>query len=182
MVLEPFAVAAEVDDIARENGWNHVQRIPKTDDQFYEEIYEIADGKTTVRFIEDHYTMIPYIVISGNNQKVTETLVRSKIESYTEDQLWEWAEKGTRSRRELAIRCLGAIAPDTADERFVECFTAAANAKQAMIRRAAIISLARVAWPELWPIVRERAKNERNEEVRKLAQNLQRAYEKLVLA
>ena len=65
VVFKPLASLLDVIDVAEENHWEEVQRFKRGERQLQEVIYELPDGETVLRGIDDHFVIVTYAIITG---------------------------------------------------------------------------------------------------------------------
>lgn len=159
VIFKPLASLLEVIDVAEENHWEEVQRFKRGERQLQEVIYELPDGKTVLRGIDDHFVIVTYAVITGPNGAEVEQRLRKGGEALEEATLWQWTQSEDPEERAFALRAFAAISQKTADPRVVALFQRMLEDGHPDVRKALVLSVGRAAWPELWPVVDELAKS-----------------------
>lgn len=173
VVFPPRSSLLNIIDVADANGWTEAQRFERAERQLEEVIYELPDGETVVRGIDDHFVMVVFAAITGPKSAEAKKQLRSSGDSLDESTLWDWAATGSPQERGFAFRAFAAISEKTADPRVVELYSKAVKDDHPDVRQALVDSVGRAAWRELWPVVDElRKSNSQGSEA------LLRAYER----
>lgn len=173
VVFEPLATLLEVIDVADENGWNEVERFQRGERQLQEVIYELPDGETVVRGIDDHFVIVTFAVVTGPAGAEVEQKLRAGGRALDEATLWSWTQSKNFEERAFALRAFAAISQKTADPRVVALFQRTLEDKHPDVRKTLVEAVGRASWPELWPVVNALAESGEPESV-----VLQQAYEK----
>jgi hypothetical protein len=153
VIFEPLATLLQVIDVADENNWNQVEHFRRSEKQLEELVYELPDGETVVRGIDDHFVVVTFAVIRGPARAEVEQKLRAGGRAIEENSLWQWAESSNPEERAFALRAFAAISQKTADSRVVSLYRAALKDTHPQVRKALIDAVGRAAWPELWPVV-----------------------------
>lgn len=173
LVFKPPASLLDVIDVADENGWEEAQRFLRDERRLEEVIYQLPDGETVVRGIDDHFVVIVYAAITGPRRAEAEQKLRSGGRVLDEATLWQWASGKKAEERAFALRAFAATSQKAADPRVVSLYQAAVQDDNPDVRKALVDSVGRAAWPELWPVVDALAKGGDAD-----SKGLQQAYEK----
>jgi len=176
IVFPPARATVSGVDVAIEQGWRHAQTIDRAEKRFYEEIYRVDDGGTVVRFIDDHFVMVVFAAVTGPDREKAAAIIQKSLGGLDFDGLVRWLSSPEERRRAHAIRGLGAICPNQADPRWVDAFEKAVHDPSVQVRLALADSLARAAWPELWPVLDDFARDEKDDSVRAEIQQVREAY------
>ncbi len=153
VIFEPFATLLQVIDPAYDNGWKQVEHFSRGEKQLEEWIFELSDGETVVRGIDDHFVIVTLAVISGPASAEVEQKLRAGGRALEWDTLWQWTMSENAKERAFALRAFAATSERTADPRVVALYQAAVEDKDSIVRTALIKSVGRAAWRELWPVV-----------------------------
>jgi hypothetical protein len=153
IVFKPLASLLDVIDVAHENQWNEVQRFKREERQLQEVVYELPDGETVLRGIDDHFVIVTYAVVTGPRSSEVEQKLRRGGETLEEATLWQWTQSQDPEERAFALRAFAAISQKAADPQFVALYGSALKDDTEVVRNALVDSVGRAAWPELWPIV-----------------------------
>jgi hypothetical protein len=153
VVFEPDATILAVVDVARANRWKEAQRIARGERRLEEVIYELPDGKTVVRGIDDHFVAVVLAAITGPQSEEAERTLRAAGRAVDDTTLWQWAESKDPKERAFALRAFAATSRETVDARVVALYTRALKDQSAEVRKALLEAVGRAAWPELWPLV-----------------------------
>jgi len=159
VVFEPLATLLQVIDVADENSWNEAEHFKRGERQLEELIYELPDGETVVRGIDDHFVIVTFAVITGPARAEVEQKLRADGRALDEATLWSWTKSNNPEERAFALRAFAATSQKTADPRVVALYQGALEDDHPEVRKALVQSVGRAAWPELWPIVDELAKS-----------------------
>jgi hypothetical protein len=115
-----------------------------------EVIYRTDDAATTIHWIEDHKTGIPYISVMGANLNAVGGQVRDSVPTYSLDEVRALVERAaTADERVRAICYLGLAAPDAFDAAIFAVFERYLDDEDRDVRQAAVLATLYVGWPEL---------------------------------
>jgi len=166
VILHRYAIAPEVDDVARKHGWKFAQVIDRKDNQFYEEIWTVNGDRAVVRFIDDHFVGVGYVVITGPDADETERTLRASMHTMTEAEVVAAAKSGDAKDRANAIRSLAATTTDPDSPELYALLDAAADDRDKFIRLATIKAMARMASKRHWSIIQRRGAKEKDKDLR----------------
>lgn len=147
------ATLLAVVDVADDNDWTEVEHFERAERRNEEIIYELPDGETIVRGIDDQFVAVVYASIEGPNRELAEKTLRAAGRALDDVTLWQWTESADPKERSFALRAFAAISDEAADPRVVTLYTKAVKDEHPEVRAALIEAVGRVAWPELWPVV-----------------------------
>jgi len=153
VVFEPFATLLAVVDVADANMWQEVQYFSRDERRNEEIIYELDDGETVVRGIDDQFVAVVFASVTGPRRVEAEQLLRAAGRAVDDIELWQWARSDDPARRAFALRAVAATSTGSADPRIVSLYTEAVSDGDPVVRAALLESVGRAAWPELWPVV-----------------------------
>lgn len=159
VVFWPRATILAVVDVADANGWTEAEHFRRAERRNEEIVYELPDGKTVVRGIEDQYVSVVFASITGPKRDEAERLLRAAGRAIEDSILWQWAEGTSPKERGFAFRAFAATSDKTANHRVVALYSNAVKDENPEVRTALVESVGRAAWPELWPVVDELAKS-----------------------
>lgn len=159
VVFRPRATILAVVDVADANNWREAEHFRRAERVNEEIIYELPDGETVVRGIEDQYVAVVFASITGPNRDQAEKTLRAAGRALEDATLWQWTASADPKERSFALRAFAATSDRTADPRVVTLYTKAIKDEHPEVRAALLESVGRAAWPELWPIVDELAKS-----------------------
>lgn len=173
VVFKSPASLLDVIDVADEEGWQEIEHFRRGERQLEEVIYQLPDGETIVRAIDDHFVIVVFAAISGPARAAAEERLRRRPRSLEAATLWQWAENPEPEQRAFALRAFAATSQSTADAGVVSLYERAVGDENPLVREALIEAVGRAAWRELWPVVDELARSG-DEESRRLKE----AYER----
>jgi len=153
VVFEPLATLLQVIDVADENGWTQVEHFKRDERRLEELVYELPDGETVVRGIDDHFVIVTFAAITGPARAEVEAKLRSGGRSLEEATLWQWTKSDNPEERAFALRALAAVSQKAANPRVVELYQNVLKDEHPIVRKALVDSVGRAAWPELRPVV-----------------------------
>jgi hypothetical protein len=153
VVFEPLATLLQVMDVADENGWTVAQHFRRGERQLEELVYELPDGETVVRGIDDHFVVVTLAVIIGPSSAKVEQKLRAGGRALSEATLWQWAKSKDHEERAFALRAFAATSEKMANPKVVDLYHDAVADQHPEVRKALIDSVGRAAWPELRPVV-----------------------------
>lgn len=159
VVFRPPATILAVVDVADANDWREAQHFRRAERQSEEIIYELSDGETVVRGIDDQFVAVVFASITGPKKDEAEKTLRAAGRAVENAILWQWTESADPKERGFALRAFAATSGKTVDPRVVALYTKALKDEHPEVRGALLESVGRTAWPELWPVVDELAKS-----------------------
>lgn len=159
VVFRPRATLLAVVDVADANNWREAEHFRRAERVNEEIIYELPDGETVVRGIEDQYVAVVFASITGPKRAEAEKTLRAAGRALEEATLWQWTASADPKERSYALRAFAATSDRTADPRVVTLYTQAIKDEHPEVRAALLESVGRAAWLELWPVVDELAKS-----------------------
>jgi hypothetical protein len=158
VVFRPPATILAVVDVADANNWKEVEHFRRAARRNEEIIYELADGETVVRGIDDQFVAVVFASITGPKKDEAEKALCAAGRSIDDATLWQWTESTNPKERSFALRAFAATSDKTADSRIVALYTKAVKDENPEVRAALVEAVGRAAWPELWPVVDALAK------------------------
>jgi hypothetical protein len=155
----PAATLLAVDDVADANDWTEAAHFRRAERRNEEVVYELPDGETVVRGIDDQFVAVVFAHITGPKREEAERTLRAAGEAMDDALLWQWAESPVPKERAFALRAFAAISDETADPRVVALYSNAVKDENPEVRTALLEAVGRAAWRELWPVVDELARS-----------------------
>jgi hypothetical protein len=159
VVFRPPATILAVVDVADANDWKEAEHFRRSERRNEEIVYELPDGETVVRGIDDQFVAVVFASITGPKRDEAERILRAAGRAMEDAVLWQWAEGAAPQERGFALRALAATSNKKANPRVVALFSNAVKDENPEVRAALVESVGRAAWPELWPVVDELAKS-----------------------
>jgi len=159
VVFRPPATILAVVDVADANDWREAQHFRRAERRNEEIIYELPDGETVVRGIDDQFVAVVFASVTGPKRDEAEKTLRAAGRAVEDATLWQWTESDDPKQRSFALRAFAAMSDKTANPRVVALYTKALKDENPEVRAALVESVGRAAWPELWPVVDELAKS-----------------------
>ena len=159
VIFRPPATLLAVANVADTLAWKEAEYFRRAEQQNEEIIYELSDGETVVRGIEDQFVAVVFAAITGPKRDEAEQTIRAAGRALEDAVLWQWTESADPAERSFALRAFAATAQETADLRVVALYTRTIKDKNPEVRAALLESVGRAAWPELWPVVDELAES-----------------------
>jgi len=173
VVFRPRSTILAIVDVADANDWTEVEHFRRAEKRNEEIVYELPDGETVVRGIDDQFVAVVFASITGPKQEEAEKTLRAAGRAMDDALLWQWAERGAPEERAFALRAFAATSDKTASSRVVALYSNAVKDGHPEVRAALVEAVGRAAWPELWPVVDELAQSGTAE-----ASVLKEAYER----
>jgi hypothetical protein len=155
VVFRPQSSLLDVIDVADADGWVEAARFLRGERQLEEVVYELPDGDTVVRGIDDHFVVVTFAAISGPGRETAERRLRDSGDSLDDATLWRWTVSEDPAERGYALRAFAATSTRTADPRVVALYSAALADRHPTVRRALLDAVGRAAWAALWPVVEQ---------------------------
>jgi hypothetical protein len=127
-------------------------------------------GRSSVRMYEDGALHVNQIVVDGSDSDDVAERIRHRLPTYSPADMPElFAAVENDDDLDDALAILALVAPAQADPQLIELFRRGLAHDDWIIRQAALIALSVTAWPELRGDVQRLARDDRHDEVRKLA-------------
>jgi hypothetical protein len=159
VVFRPPATILAVVDVADANDWREAEHFRRAERRNEEIIYELPDGETVVRGIDDQFVAVVFASITGPKRDEAEKTLRAAGRAVEDPALWQWTESADPKERSFALRAFAATSDKIANPRVVALYTKAIKDETPEVRAALLESVGRAAWLELWPVVDELAKS-----------------------
>lgn len=159
VVFRPPVTMLAVVDVADANDWREAEHFRRAERRNEEIIYELPDGKTVVRGIDDQFVAVVFASVTGPKRDEAEKTLRAAGRALEDAALWQWTASADPKERSFALRAFAATSDKKADPRVVTLYTKAVKDEHPLVRAALLESIGRAAWPQLWPVVDELAKS-----------------------
>jgi hypothetical protein len=159
VVFRPPATILAIVDVADANEWAEVEHFRRAERRNEEIVYELPDGETVVRGIDDQFVAVVFASITGPKREEAERTLRAAGRAMDDALLWQWAESTVPKERAFALRAFAATSDKTANPRVVALYSNAVKDENPGVRAALLEAVGRAAWPELWPVVDELARS-----------------------
>ena len=155
--LKPGTKRADVEAAVQRLGGRFATEFPKGEIQLHEVVWELPDGRGSVRYIHDHIVDVTTAradtTIFGEPAKILLDLSKH-IDLYEEDDLLDMIDPGRADDRSFALRALAVITPDFRVDVF-DAICDALESPDAPMRRVAMKCIAQ--WPYVRFVARLRA-------------------------
>lgn len=162
--------AAELSGLARDAGWEIHSISEETETKPYQIIWVTGDGKSIVRFINDFMIEVPYAYIESEDAALIVRNINQFVDVYSNDDIRRMADSATTAEEHhLAVRLMALIAPPAFDQAFFDFFRKSLTFPEPSVRHKAILAIGYVGWKELFPVLEQLAKEDKDAEVRERA-------------
>jgi hypothetical protein len=177
MVLGDEVNMEDIERGAIRKKWKLIKQHPATDDAPLELVYAVSsDKKTTISYVEDHFVMVRYLVIRGKELEKARRLVETTFDCYDDEEIIDNAENAKDAQAQVDwLMLVTVIGPQLEKPRFVKLIKKRLSSKEAPVRRAALIAVSWLEWPEFRADV-EKLATDKVRDVREDAKRLVEAY------
>jgi hypothetical protein len=157
--------------VAWQNDWEIYNIQKRGENTPYTMSYMTPDEKTGINYIENYVFDIPYIAIRGENQEQVAEILRASIDFYNIDELQDFIHSAPEDDTQLsrAIYLLGVAVGKASDVSYFDSFELCLAHPASNVRRAAMLSVAGVGWPEFRPLLEHIRDNDSDPELRNYA-------------
>ncbi len=142
LLLAPEAGRAEVDALARDEGWKLVGILPREGGRPRQVLSASADGAEVVTLIEDHRVDARYLVLIGHDPAPAAERARRALPCLGIDDVLAMMERD----RPRALCWLGIVAPETPTDPIDAILREASASEEARVRDAARFALEAAGW------------------------------------
>ncbi|MFT3765068.1 MAG: hypothetical protein QM820_06075 [Minicystis sp.] len=169
---EVFAAGVE------EYGWPLVAEHPATNDSNYEQVYALGEGgETKAYYVEDHFVRVRYVVTRGPEARAVADGVRYAFAHADAERLLEAAEEDGDLQTMVDWLMSSTVLGDHAGHERLRALVERRLAHpSSAIRRAALISVSWLEWPDFQRTVERLAEEDPHEDVRRDASSLAESY------
>lgn len=178
IVLDPIVTAAGFAEGADAAEWELIEDRKKSASQNRELIYRREEGdRNTIHFVEDQFVRVRYAFVRGPNAAAIAKQVEDRFDYLEEDKLLEQAEKdGDPQSRIDGLMSVTVLGNQAGHSRLVKLVEKRLADDTSAVRRAALISVSWLEWPDFRTTVARLAKEDPAADVRKDAANLAESY------
>jgi hypothetical protein len=168
--LKESAERDDVDSLAVDHNWMLYDVIPRTEETPRETIWLTEDEAVTIHFIEDHLIDINYFLLEGVSdrvQKISE-LIQSNLQIYSLKEIESFAK--TASNENDIIRALyysAACSSSSFNKNLFSIIKSGIESEEGEVRRAAIVAMGYLAWPEVKSYLEALRDNDLDKKVRR---------------
>jgi hypothetical protein len=157
--------------VAWQNDWEICNIQKRGENTPYIMSYMTPDEKTGINYIENYVFDVPHIAIRGENQEQVAEILKASIDFYNINELKDFIHSASEDDTQLAraIYLLGVAVGKTFDADCFGIFELCLAHRAANVRRAAMLSVAGVGWPEFRPLLEHIRDNDSDPELRKYA-------------
>lgn len=167
--LHPSVTESSLVEVVKKLGFSLVGKLdPDKGDPLYEVILRSATGLQDVRFVDDGYVEVSYVVIQSRDHAEHRLLIeylQGAMAMYSLLDLRELMRHGGEGERILALRGYGAVfdgywgaIPKDYEEGLLD--------ERRSVREAVLAGMARIAWLEFIPILEDAVAREKDELLR----------------
>jgi hypothetical protein len=176
IVLDPSVTADKFEEVAERLGWTFAEERPATDLAAYELIYR--NGGTEIHYAEDLIVMVRYVLARGSDISGTVKEIRDNLPTESDEAILAAAEADTDDLQDMIDWLLSAtvLGDQVGHDRLVRLVEKRLSHPNSGVRRAAIIAVSWLEWPDFRSLVEKLAKEDSAEDVRADAARLAEAY------
>lgn len=169
---EVFAAGVE------EYGWPLVAELPATNGSNYEQVYALGErGETKAYYVEDHFVRVRYVVTRGPEARAVADGVRYAFAHADTERLLEAAEEDGDLQTMVDWLMSSTVLGDHAGHERLRALVERRLAHpSSAVRRAALISVSWLEWPDFRRTVERLAGEDPHEDVRLDASSLAESY------
>jgi hypothetical protein len=164
---------------AQEAGWQLTHKHPESESNTLEHIYRAGkDGESTVHYIEDQFVKVRYALARGPDASALAKTITDLFPHGPDDRVLAAAEDDSQSPQYsvdwlMSATVLGNQAGHARLRKLIEKRLAHENPG---VRRAALIAVSWLEWPDFRSTVDRMAKEDQNPETREIAAGLAKSY------
>lgn len=141
--------------------WELTRETARGPKRFFQRQWRTRDGRATVTYVEDHRLGLRFFDVQGEDRDAVIAQLRGAVAIKDTESLLAAAESATEpAARVGAILKLARLAPPAAEARWTALIEAGLAHDNAAIRAASALTAAYIAWPELVPLLEQRAAGE----------------------
>jgi hypothetical protein len=178
IVLDPIVTAAGFAEGADGAGWELVEEHKKSDSINRELIYRREEGdRNTIHYVEDQFLRVRYAFVRGRNAAAIARQVEDRFDYIEEAKILELAEKdGDPQGKVDGLMSATVLGGQAGHARLVRLVEKRLADESSAVRRAALISVSWLEWPDFRATVEKLAKDDPAADVRTDAANLAESY------
>lgn len=177
LVLDSSVTEEKFYPIAKIQGWLWWKTIEEMKDHPREVIFATLDKKTSVHFVDDSYLETRFLIFRGAEASAAHARALEVVAHRPDEEVLEAAKAAAGEARADSLLALAAIAAQLDRGRVVEAFRVAALAREPMVRRAAIVAMGYMGWPELRELAEAMAASDPDQGIREDASALLEGYD-----
>lgn len=178
IVLDPVVTAEGFTEGADAAGWDLIEEHAESDTANHELIYRREEGdKNTIHFVEDQFVRVRYAFVRGPDAAAIAKQVEDRFD-YSEDaKVIAQAEKdGSAQDKVDGLMRVTVLGDQAGHARLAKLVEKRLADETSAVRRAALISVSWLEWPDFRKTVEHLAKEDPAKDVREDAANLAESY------
>jgi HEAT repeats len=162
----------ELSTIAWQHDWELCKIEKRGEHNPFLKAWLTQNEETGITYIENHLVNVPYIVIRGKNQEQVAKALSASFCFYDVDKLCNFIHSDPKDKSQLARAiCLFGIAvgEEKFNANYFSCFEFCLSHPNSDVRRAAMLAVSGVGWPEFKSILERIRDNDPDLELRNYA-------------
>ena len=177
LVLRPPIAVERFTAVAYVLGWMWWDTIEESDDGPCETIFLTRDNKTSIHFVDDSFTATCFLVFKGEEPEKAFETAEQRFPSHSEDDIVTAAREAEETETRIrGILALAVIASQADRSAVVDIVRAASVDSEPMVRRASIVAMSYVGWPEFRAVAADMQRSDADPEIREDAAALVEGY------
>jgi len=180
VVLDPVVTAEGFAEGADAAGWDLVDEREESESSNHELIYrpDEEDEKNTIHYVEDQFVRVRYALARGPDAAALAEALQERFDYMDQEELLKLAEKDRDDLQTMVDGLMSAtvLGDQAGHARLAKLVEKRLGHENSAVRRAALISVSWLEWPDFRKTVEQLAKDDRAKDVREDAENLAESY------
>jgi hypothetical protein len=179
IILDPIVTPDDFTEGAYVADWELVEERKESESSNYEQIYRAgADGKSTVHYVADQFVKVRYALARGPDAERLATRIKKLFDFEPDRSLLAAAEKERDDLQDMVDGLMSAtvLGDQAGHARLAKLVEKRLAHENSAVRRAALISVSWLEWPDFRKTVEHMAKEDPAKDVREAAGNLAESY------
>jgi hypothetical protein len=180
VVLDPVVTSEGFAEGADAAGWELVEEVAESESSNHELIYrpDEDDDENTIHYVEDQFVRVRYALARGPDAEDLAEQLQDRFDYMIEEELLKLAEKDRDDLQTMVDGLMSAtvLGDQAGHERMRKLVEKRLAHENSAVRRAALISVSWLEWPDFRETVERMAKEDKAADVREDAENLAESY------
>jgi hypothetical protein len=170
IALKDSVTSDKIEALAEGEKWHFQDEVlTNRDDPFDILIWMDRDSISIIHYIVDYAINLHYIIITGPEPQALENRIRSNLDTYNIEEVLGLIEKAHDKDLIDSLYLLAIAASNKCNPRIFNIFKKAFEDSEPNIRKAAIVAVGYIRWPEFYPILRRTIASDSDLSVRQSA-------------
>jgi hypothetical protein len=180
IVLDPVVTSEGFAEGAEAAEWELIEEIEETESRNHELIYrpDEEDEENRIHYVEDQFMRVRYALARGPRAKALARTIEQRFDYMIEEELLKLAEKDGDDLQTMVDSLMSAtvLGDQAGHARLAKLIEKRLGHENKAVRRAALISVSWLEWPDFRATVERLAKEDSAKDVREDAANLAKSY------